>query len=572
MKRIAFVCIALVSLLIRPVLAQDEAAGLKPIAVLCLSSYQNAMDDLKYVGGLLKDDIYPTRFNAMLGLLLNAEGLKVDGLTVIEPTKPLGMAIVTDGQAVVPIAMVPLAEEPEKFFEAMKPLTGDAMKQDNGIFALGQGILAGFAKAEGGWLYLSQIEEHLQGPLPDPVATFGDLPASYDLGARMIVANVPDAYRTIVIDQMRIVVEGAAQPQEGESEALFNFRREIARLQSLLVDRGFGESEQITFGMKIDAENNKGTGDVIVVPTAGTQFADHIAELKGLKTRYGKTSQSAGETEVLTAMNMTGPLDKSSIDEYVGLANAYRAYTLELIEKSDQVKSDEERTTLKELAGSLVDVVRATIEAGQLDVAVRMTGKGTQRSLVFAGRVSDADKLKATVEKIGELAATDPGFAAVKMNEAEHEGVGIHSFKLKPDPKSQEGQLAKFFGNELRLLVAVKDDNLWLGVGPGALDLVKASMELGETETPPLQGAFRLGTLMSFGIQLLNQPQLSTFGSMLTSLPAGKDLTTVVAQPTPEGNLHVHIETEQGVVKLGGAIFGQFGPIIMNMVKQQQSQ
>jgi hypothetical protein len=550
--------------------AQDEGEKLTPMLVVSMPSYQNALDDVKYIGSLLRDEIYHQRVNVMLGLLLQAKYLKVDDIQGVDRNRPLGMSVLTDGQSVVSLAMLPLDGEPEQVFESLKPLVGEFKKQDNGLYALGSGLLAGFAKPENGWLYFSQLEEHLNRPLPDPIELFGDLPASYDLGGQLNTGNIPESYRSLLIDQMRIAIEATAQPRESEGQGLFNFRRELARVQSHFIDRGLGQSEQVRFGMKVDAEQERGVAEIFLTPLPDTPLAKHISELKGLKTRYGNTSASAGESDVLVSMNMTGPLDRDGIDEYAGLVTGYRDYVQELLDKSDQVKSDEERTTLKQLAGDIVDVVRATIEAGQLDVAARMVGKGNNRSLVFAGRVANADQLRAAFDKIGELANGDPGFVAVQMNAAEHAGTAIHSFQLKTDPKSQEGAMARYFGGELKLLTAVKDDNVWLALGPQGLDLIKQAMELKETDALPVDANVRLTHLLQFGILMLNQPQLNTFGGMFTAQLAGKDLAHITAQPTADGQLHLHIETESGAIKFAGAMFGQLGPMIINMMQQQQ--
>lgn len=571
MKRLlSFIAVGLL-LLPRLALAQGDASELKPIIVTCLASYQVALDNIRHVGTLLGEpDIYPNRVNVMLGLLLETKDLKVDDIKALDRTRPLGMAVLTNGQSIVPLNMFPLDGEAEDFFASLKPLVGEAKLQDNGVYALGPGMLAGFAKVENGWLYHSQTEEHVTGALPDPMAVFGDLPQQYNLSLRMYVKDLPEVYRSLLVDQMRVIVESTAQPKPSEGDGEFNFRRSLARLQSHLVDRGLGESDLVTFGVSLDPESQGLGGDLHLTPTPDTPFAEHLAELAGAKTRFGNTSRFAGESDVLMAVNMTGPLDPDGTDEYLGVVDGYRDYTLELIDKSGQIHSDEERETLKELTGALVDVVRATIEAGKLDVAVRMTGKGSNRSLVFAGRVADIDKLTATIEQIGQLAQTDAGFAEVKLNVADHLDTPIHSFTLKPDPKSQEGQLARFFGGELKLQIAVHEDSVFIGVGADALDLVKQAMEQNEVEVLPLTANVRLTPMLQLGIMALNNPQFSTFGSILSSHLAGKDLAKVVAQPTPEGGLHVHFETESGAVRLAGAMFGQLGPMIINLTRQQQ--
>ncbi len=548
--------------------AQDSSSELKPMVVVCLSSQENAFKDVDQIGKLLNDDIYRTRFNAMVNLLLQTKDLKIDKLEGLDPARPLGFATVTDGSSAVPLYILPVSGDVEKLLESMKPLLGNFKKEENGTYSLDRGTFASFAKLEGDWLYLATSANYLE-KTPDASQVFGDLPTRYDIGVRLHVQNVPEEYRTLLIDQIRITVEAAAQAQSGDSEALVSFRRELARVRSQLVERGLGESEQVTMGITIDGETSHGRAEVILKPQADSQFAKHLADLQNLKTRFGKLAVPGDATDVLLAMNMTGTLDKDSLDEYLGVVNSYRDLTMELIDKSQNVKTEEERLTLKELAGSLVDVMAATVEAGQLDVAVRMVGKGPSRNVVFAGKVSEGSKLQSLVEQIGDLAKSDPGFAAVKMNEADFAGIAIHSFKFKPEPASQEAAIAKIFGGELKLLVAVKDDNVWFALGPQAMDLIKKGMELSDAEVPPLRVTMRMSPLIQMGIQMMNQPQLSALGSMMSVQLSGADLATIEAQVTPDGELRVLIDADKGAVKLAGAMFGQMGPTILGMLRQQ---
>lgn len=552
-----------IALLATRALAQDpQPAALKPMVVMVASSYQGLMADLQFIGKSLNDDYYVDRLNALVDKLFQTKGLKINNIGAIHAEKPLGFAIVTDGTNVIPISMIPLSGDAQQLFAALAPLLGPVQAEGE-IFAVKQGPFAGHVKVQDGWAYFAQSPEHLAA-LPDPAIVFGTLPQSYDMAMQFNAQNIPEVFRDLAIDQLRVSLENVGAKGPDESDAQYAFRQQLGLLRSQLVKRGLGESESTTIGLTIDADQKNLRGEMIVRPLADSPLAAHLAELHDLKTRFGNVLVADEKAIPSLLMNMTGPLDKGSIDEYVGQVKAYGDLVAAILEKSTEVKSDEERTILKELAASMVEVARGSVESGNLDVAVQMVEK-PQRSLVVAARAADGSKLQAVVDKIGELAKGDPGFASVQWNEADAGGVAIHSLKLKIEPKSQLEELAKLFDGEIKLSLAVKDDNLWFAVGKQGVDLIRRTLELNEVDTPPMQAKMKLAPILRMGGQLNEEPQLRSAIALLTTQLRGADHAQMTAT-VEDGSLVVRGEAGQGVVKLMGAVT-QFAGLILDMQK-----
>jgi hypothetical protein len=541
--------------------AQEGGDELKPILVVCISSYQSLLGDLQYIGRELKDDLYIERLNKVADRILQASGVKIDKIEGLDTGKPLGITIVTDGVEIIPMTILPASGDVETLLTSVKPLIGEAKKQDDtDLYAFGQGMASGYIKVANGWAYFAQLPEQLRN-LPDPNTLFGDLAGKYDLGMEIHVQNLPEVFRSLAVDQLRISLESVIQKKSDETEAVFAFRREMGKLQSQLIERGLGEAEHVILGMTIDSEAGQGATELLLKPLTGSQTAAHLDQLHDLKTRYGKLAEGGIGPDLSLAMNMTGPLDETLLDEYASVVNAYRDYTLELIDNSSEVRSDEERQILKELASGIADVLRTTIEAGQLDLAARMVEK-PKRGLVVAVHVKDGAELSKLVNRISELAQGDPVFTSVKLSAEEHAGTPIHRFTLKPNPDSREGKLARFFGGALQLNVAIQEDNLFLALGDQGAELIKQGLESGESLVPPMQAHVRLNPLLRLMAQLANQDALNTFVSLMSLQLGGDDMADVAVQVTSDGQLRVETKAQKGSIKLMGFMAGQAATIL----------
>lgn len=540
------------------------AVQAQPVLVVALRSYQDTNEDIVYLGKELNYEFLPIAVSKLADKLLQTTGIKIDGLDAIAPNQPLGLAVMADGDAVAPVAVFPTAE-PDKLLDQLKPIVGAAKKGENGVYELEKQTLGAFAKASEGWLALAPTPDQLEH-IADAAKALGDAVGNRDFTVQLNVQNIPEGTRGLLIDQLRIALEDANEKKPEETEAFHAFRLEVGRLRSQLVGRALAESEQITLGVTINREDKDRPGrfELHIKPLADSQIARHFAELKDLKSRFGGVLSGDDKGSGLV-MNMTGPLDKDSIADYAKQIDTYREATIDLIGRADQPRNDEERAILKDLATAFTDLVKSTIEAGQLDVAIRLNER-PKRGAVFAIRVAQPEDLKKFVDRIGELSQGDPGFAAVALNAAEHQGSAIHSFTFKPEKDSQFDKLAKNIADKPVLYVATKDDNLYLALGTSGVDLIKQAIDGSETPVQPLTAQMQLRTMMRTASQLVDQQQLQMVFSVLMTPLQGADKATVTASVADDGTLQVVGETEKGLVKLFGTVFGQLGPMVLDVL------
>src|SRR5690606_37544928 len=114
----------------------------------------------------------------------------------------LGLLVQTDGQMPAGAVCVPVTDfnallDVVKGFGITSQDAGNGLTQLN--TAQGQTV---FAKQTGGWTLLS-ISPDMMSSLPaDPGTVLQPLAKEYDLGVRLHMQNVPEAYRQMLIQAM----------------------------------------------------------------------------------------------------------------------------------------------------------------------------------------------------------------------------------------------------------------------------------------------------------------------------------------------------------------------------------
>lgn len=531
-----------------------DSTKLEPLLVLSLANYQSLLDDLNYIAKTADDDrFFEKALPEFLSVITQDKTFHLEKLEGIDPAKPWGAALVAEGPELRMLAFVPVTGEAEAVVAQLKPLLGDAEAQDGGIYAVKRGTLTGFIKVADGHAWLAQSRAHLDR-LPEPAAVLGALPTTYDGALQINFQKIPEDLRGLLADQVGAALESVSQQAEGETESAFAFRQEVGRLRSTLMTRASAEAEQVTIGWNIDSAGKKFVADILIKPVAGSALASHFtSDLQNLKSRFGGVL-TAGTPKPQLMLNLTGKLERQTATDFLSVLDKYRAAVLDELDTSTDIANDEERQALKNLANGFLDIARGTVEAGELDVAVRLS-TGIKSTLVAAAKVARPEELTKLFATFGELAANDKGFASAKLNEAEHNGSAIHSITFKSD----DDQI-KFFERLLgkpTVYVTVKGDTAWMAAGTGAIDELKKALDGGEIAVQPMQATMQLGPMIVIGSQVLLPKNLAVLGTVLSMQLSKEGRADMVAEVTPDGSLRMRADFEQGLYRLGVMIMKQ---------------
>ena len=180
----------------------------KPVAVLSIASYDRLMTDIAFIGNLTGNPDLDKNLEGMIQLFTQGQGL-----AGLDRKRPLGVTLTTDGLQFQPLVVLPVTNL-KQLLEALAGLVGEAARRRR------RRVRARRVQPED----LRQGEA-TTGPIcrsrpkrwPNCRKTggklFAGLDKSYDIAGRLHVQNVPEVFRTMIIDQLRVGVEAGLAAQ-----------------------------------------------------------------------------------------------------------------------------------------------------------------------------------------------------------------------------------------------------------------------------------------------------------------------------------------------------------------------
>lgn len=550
-------------------LAQD--APYKPVILVAVNSYDDLIGNLKFVGSTIEDQNFVDKVSLLVGNMLDAQGLKLDQVKGIDPQKPWGFAIVSDGLDLIPFSFAPVTDL-KAFLASLAPLLGEAEETDDGFYEVSVAKLAGFipagpllagpditvyVKERDGWALGVQLPEHVD-VVPDPAEMLGALTEKNQLVLQLNMVNLPEAVQGMMADQFPMLevpgLAAAPQPLPDESDAQFALRKAATEMMTNMIGQVLRDSEEITIGWSIDKDARRVVGDFYCRPVEGSDLQNHIADMQAAQTRFAPLLEPEGA--VLT-LGMTAPLDAPRAEGMQRFVDAYHAAVRDSVESSEAVQSDEERQTFHELTDVVGEVFSSTVVGGNIDVAVRLTGGRETYTLVGGMLIEEVERTKELLNRVAELAEDDPGFDSVQLEIDQVGGVPIHALKLaRPEALGALGQMAK----EPTLHVAFEENIVWWAIGPKGLSELKSLIGAEPTAAKPMQVSVRLREALPMLLPPDDQ-QMMMIGAVLGFQLREADLMTMVLEAQEDG-LHGHAELEEGYMRMFGAILPFLGPLL----------
>ena len=234
----------------------------KPVAVVSFSGWANLQSDLDFLGQLAQIPALPETLGTALAARTGVEGL--DGLDV---RRPWGAIVQTDGLRMTPIAFVPVSDA-GLLLRSLVPLADEPREELPGVWKIGHQTLTGFVREADGWAFVAQTAEALQ-ELPDPTAALGELPARYRLAVSLYPANVPEALRTLVIDEARgqkqLLLDGGANGEPLPAP--------LAALPYESIEEFFTVIRRLTLGCTLDVHEKRALLELSIVPLPESRAA-----------------------------------------------------------------------------------------------------------------------------------------------------------------------------------------------------------------------------------------------------------------------------------------------------------
>jgi hypothetical protein len=553
--------------------AQDEGE-MKPLFVAALRSYEELIGDLDAIG---KASDNPDLAQGIEGLIqLVTQG---QGLVGLDKTKPWGLAVSSDGIQFQIVGFLPV-NDLEKFMSALGGVAGEPQKTDDGVWKVElQGQSLSF-KQGGQWTFVSLGAEFL-GDLPeDPSKLLDGLHEQYDGAVRIYIQNIPEIFRQLAIEQLKIGLEQGLGgegmqipgldnlPGGGQlpgmdslpklSEEQQKLAAAIARGQLDAMSAMMNEVDQITFGLTIDSQSKKLSGDVVMTAVAGSKTAEELAKMSDGKSKFAGFKKC--EPAALTA-NVSLNLTESDIRQAKETIGAIQEDLNQRIADFG-LGDDHIKELLKEFVDKLMSIGRETFDSGRVDVGAALVGEGPF-TLLAGGYIKDDEAATKLFDELVETVESEAGFYGIEKNVVEHKGVQF-SRVLLPIPPGEEGDaIANLFGSDVELVIGIGKQSAYIGLGRDCVEGLKkaidASEQAADQKVAPLEVVAKLSPLSKLAAE--SQDADPNAALVAGALEDGKDQLTITLSPCENGT-KVHFEGEEGLLKVLGTMMTQLGAAI----------
>lgn len=501
------------------------------LAVVALPSVSRLRTNLEFLGAAIDRPNLDAAVARKLAKLSGCRDLKG-----IDPARPWGIVVRTDGLEVVPFLVLPVTDE-EAFLASVEPLVGPA-EQGAGAVKIGRRTLTGYFRSQDRWAFVAQSAADL-AHLPDPTALAAAAPDDADGGMLLHVRRLPEALRTMVIDTLRA---RQAVPDPGpanEAGLAANLRKRAGELQSMAWEALFAQVDTLYATWGLDRPAKRLSMEMRLAPVAGSGLSDAAARLRPLPM-----PMTASDDEVLSLTLSGEPADDAG-EARNAEAAAIPSDLADLFGDDSGIASDIERDLLRELAVGLSDTCRRVLAGGRWQAAVQAGKRGSYRLLAVAPAASN-DQLARAVAAISQQGGPAPRFALLQVGVERDGEIPVHHMPLRG--LKADHPLAKLCGVEAVLHMALARDQVWLALGPESLPWLKQSLATAATETVPIHLSLRLASALRTAERFSSGEAAAFFRLTSANLNAGNDRVTLDVQGATEA-MRVRLDAGDGVLR-----------------------
>jgi hypothetical protein len=526
--------------------AQEQKGGTKPVAVLTIASYERLMTDIAFIGNLTGNPDLDKNLEGMIQLFTQGQGL-----AGLDKKRPLGVTLTTDGLQFQPLIVLPVTDL-KQLLAALEGLIGPAEDSGDGVFELDVFNQQIFVKEHNTWAYISTASEALANLPNDGGALMGGLEKTYDVAGRLYVQNVPEVFRTMLIDQLRAGVEAGLSRQTEETDDAYEARKKAVESQIDSLTKVINDLEQLTLGLAINPEAKTAHLDLSFSAVAGTDTAKQLSRAKPT------TSNFAGFLlpDAAASLNLTTELDKSDAEQFVTALEAIRAHAIQYIQGEAKLEDEASRKLAEEMVGEVFDAIKATFESGKIDAGATLNLSDKSLALVVGAYVAEPGSVEDAIKKLAKLGENEPNFPKIHFDADTHAGVRFHSASIPVPP---DRKIAKVLGDKLDVSVGIGPKAVYLALGTDSLNMAKTLIDRSASQSskklPPFQLNVSLGPVFNFIAALQDkdagdESTIKTMAADLAKTP-GKDHVRLEFVPQPNGAT-IRLSAEEGVLRLLG--------------------
>jgi hypothetical protein len=531
---------------------QAQAEG-QPLAVVAVNSYDQLVQDIDFLGGLIGQPQASQQLDMMLNLFTQNQGL-----AGLDKSRPLGVVSQVIGTGPMFAICLPVNDQ-NALLGVAKGFGVTTQDMGNGITqisVMGQDL---YAKNTGGWSLVSIVPDALSGVPADPGAVLAPLTADYDVAVQINVQSLPEAMRQMVLETMANAARAGIRQGPSESDAEFAARQQTMETDIAAQQQMIRELDQFLVGAAIDSRGNRVYVDVQYTALPDTKLAEQLAVNRDTTTNYAGFLQPGAAITFIAAPKLAG-VQSGQIEQ---LINNLRFQVDQAIETEVELKNPESRDKMKAAIGDFLDALRASLDSGQLDIGAVLHVSPDAVTLVAGGAAADPTKVEAGLKKLSEVAAREGlEMPEIKWNAENYNGIQFHV--MEHPTKKDNAVQQRLLGETVPIAVGIGRDSAYFAFGKNWLETVKKVIDDSAAEpgkaVPPMDLTVSLTPILQTAAAVspgAQQAQLEAVAQMLSGDAAGRDHVRMFAQPIDNG-MRIRFEAEDGVLKaIGAGAMGQ---------------
>jgi len=533
-------------------LADDTTGGeLKTMAVVAISSYENLVGDVTFLGTLAGKPELGQMVEG--GLAFFTQG---KGPDAIDKTKPWGVIVQSDGAAIKPVFCLPV-KNVDDLIGIATAYGAQLSEGDDGVKAL---LLPNqqeiYVKHSEGWAFVGQSPASLAKLPADPQDTFAKLLTEYDIAVNVALKEVPENYRQFAIQAMKAGMEQQLIKQEQETDEEFETRKKAAETQMQQMVQMINEIDTIALGWSVDAEQERTFLDFTYLVKPDSKLDRQLAAYKDTRTNFAGFYQPDAAATATFAMKADPKLIAEDIDQFNAGMQQMRSQFNKAVDQNEQIEDAEARETIKTAAADWFDALEATMKAGRFDGGAALHVGAESLTLVAGVHLKDPEKIVAGLKKMEEAAKKkdDSKFPGIKWDAAKHGDVTFHTITV-PIPEEQDAP-RKLLGEQADIAIGIGPESVYLALGRDNLEAVNKAIDASaadpEKSVPPFELAISLAPVMEMAASHADDPKqkaiLEKVADMLKNEAQGRDHIRIVGHVVPNG-LRYRMEAEEGVLR-----------------------
>ncbi len=329
-------------------------------------------------------------------------------------------------------------------------------------------------------------EEALDRDLPDPAQLLASQVQQFDVSVRLDIESIPVATRTLLMGLISSGISTTLQQRDGEPEGAYRIRRTEGERGLEALRMLITECQKITFGLKVEQEEQAVNIDVIVDALDGSKFMKEIFQSTE-KPSYFIPLLDDSAAVSLSMSSMMAERDKTA---YIEMMEGVKMEVARLIEENNLGAVPDENSAI----GQAMTAVQKTLEDGHVDVFAQFYRDSSGKlAIVWASRVLEGDALSAGIVDVATRlrdVADIKKAGDLQIGAAEHLGITFHRLVFAAQPP----EAVAVFGDEIGITLGVGSTAVWGVIGgseslatlTGVMDkLEEAIQSPTERRTPP---------------------------------------------------------------------------------------